>query len=151
MINFIKKQSIGAWFVLGGIIMSLVAVIIYISTSTVGFLSGTQVNAIPIVFSFIAMIALLLTFIFAEKLGKKISGPIIVVSAILLVVSLAVFIAERITLIADVFFIPVNYPEAEGDALYTSIAGFVIYGISIIALSVGSYFKSVRKVDSVNI
>ena len=58
-------------------------------------------------------------------------------------------IDERKTLAADVYFIPVNYPQAEADALYLGIVGVAFYIVSIITLVVSSMIgiegKEVKK------
>lgn len=49
------------------------------------------------------------------------------------------FVMTRVTLAADVYFIPVNYPAAEADALHISIAGVACYLLADIVLIVEAF------------
>lgn len=52
----------------------------------------------------------------------------------MLLVSFYFFVMGRVKLAADVYFIPVNYPVAEAQALYISLVGVVFYLISLVML-----------------
>ena len=56
-----------------------------------------------------------------------------------LIGSFAVFVLARVSLAADVYFIPVNYPASEATALHISIVGAVCYLVGIVALIVEGF------------
>lgn len=109
--NFIKKQTVFGWVTLGAAVLGLVAMIVYIVSGTTGYMDGQPLAALPIVFTVISILGLGALFAVADKLDRRIVGGILFVIDILLAVSLCLFIADRVQLFADVYFIPVNFPE----------------------------------------
>lgn len=73
-----------------------------------------------------------------------VSGAMLFVAVVLNAVSVCLFVVSRIQIIADVWFIPVNYPETEGTALSISLAGIVFYLISIAATCVAGFAKKLN-------
>lgn len=143
--NFIKKQTVFGWITLAAAVLGLIAMIIYIVSGTTGYMAGQPVSALPIVFTIIAILGLGAMFAVADKLDRRIVGAILFVIDVLLAVSLCLFITDRVQLFADVYFIPVNYPESEVASLNTSIAGMVFYIITLVGVIVTGFAKQLHK------
>lgn len=120
-------------------LLALIGMIIYIVTSTTGYLASASVNKVPIICS-IAAVILMAVLVFAERKLKAIPADLCVVLAnVLLIVSFAKFCLSRVTLAADVYFIPVNYPQSEETTLNNSIVGVVFYLLAIIMMIVVAF------------
>lgn len=131
-----RKMTKSGWTVCIAALAALAGMIFYIVTSTTGYLATAAVNPLPIICS-AAAIALMLLLVFAEEKQTAILADLCVMgSTVLLIVSFALFCLSRVTLAADVYFIPVNYPASEATALHTSIAGAVLYLAAIIVMIV---------------
>lgn len=143
--NLIKKQNVFGWVALAAAVLALIGMILYITTSTTGFMAGQDMSALPIVFSLIAIIALVITPLFSDRLDGRVVGGILFAVVLLLVVSFCVFINARVQLFADVYFIPVNYPEGEGTALNASIVGYVFYVLALVATIVAGFADKLHK------
>ena len=78
-------------------------------------------------------------------MGAKLSGTAVDVmmlfSIVLLLYSFYEFVIGRVSLAADVYFIPVNYPASEATALHISLAGIALYVIADIAVIVAAFMK----------
>ena len=125
-----KKTSIFAT------VTALAALVIYLATSLTGYLAGSAMNIWPIVLT-VAAIALLFA---ADKMkASAVKDIVIVLTGMALIGSLSFFAMNRVTLAADVWFIPVNHPEAEDTTLYWSLAGVVLYLISFVTVTVKAF------------
>lgn len=120
---------------------ALVGMIIYIVTSVTGYLAASAVNPWPIICTLVCMVLLGAAAFVGEKVTPLIMDLMIAAGLVMLLVSFYVFVMSRVSLAADVYFIPVNYPEAEAAALHISIAGVVFYLIALIALIVEGFRK----------
>ncbi len=121
------------------LVLVIAGLVIFCITSYTGYLSGTSVNVLPIVFSIIAVLALGVDVVMGDRLSTVVRDLLVVLASAVVVASFAMFIWARITLAADVYFIPVNYPAAEETALHISIAGAVCYLIAEILLIVEAF------------
>lgn len=121
------------------LVLAIIGLVIYMMTSLTGYLAGTAMNVLPIVFTVIAVVALLADIVMAGKLPSVARDAMVVIASALLVASMAIFIMARVTLAADVYFIPVNYPATEADALHISIAGAACYLLADIVLIVEAF------------
>lgn len=137
--TFKERQTKGSICLLTSIILALIGFIIFIVSSTTGYLAGNQINLGVLITSIIALVFGTLLFIFKDS-TEKYDTLISIVIGLLLSVSVCLFIFSRKHLAADVWFIPVNYPEAEETALWVSIVGVGFYILSIIALALSSIF-----------
>lgn len=126
-----KKTSIFAT------VTALAALVIYLVTSLTGYLTGTAMNIWPIVLTVVAIVLLFA----ADKMKKPsaVKDIVIVLTGLALIGSLSFFAMNRVTLAADVWFIPVNRPETEDVALYWSLAGVVLYLISFVTVTVKAF------------
>ena len=105
------------------LVLAVAGLAVYIVTSTTGYLAGTAMNVLPIVLTVVAVAALVVDIALGSRLPAVVRDLCVVGASALLAASIALFVMARVTLAADVYFIPVNYPAAEADALHISIAG----------------------------
>ncbi|MCD8307937.1 MAG: sodium:proton antiporter [Clostridia bacterium] len=143
--NTIKKMNAFGWVSIAAGVLALVGLIIYIVSSVTGYMSGQKVNALPIVFAIIAIILLVGAPLLAGKVDSRILPVADLVAGVLLIIGACVFINTRVSLFADIYFIPVNYPASEEASLSISLAGMIFYIISFVAACVpvfaGSFLK----------
>lgn len=137
--NFLSKLGKDGTAIGVSAVLSLVGLIIYIVSATTGFLAGQDVNALPIVFSILAILIDAVIMVKGDSLGSLIKGVLMIAVAALLAVIFAQFILARLTVFADVWFIPVNYPAAEGTALTASMTGIIFYILSFVAVAVAGF------------
>lgn len=124
------------------LVLAVAGLAVYIVTSTTGYLAGTAMNVLPIVLTVVAVAALVVDIALGSRLPAVVRDLCVVGASALLAASIALFVMTRVTLAADVYFIPVNYPAAEADALHISIAGVVCYLLADIALIVEAFAAS---------
>ncbi len=143
-----KKITASGIIYLVSIVLALAGFIVYLVNSTNGYLAGTKLNGWIISLSVIAIVLGFLLFIFRNSM-EGYESIVMIVIGVLLAVSVCLFIDERKSLAADVYFIPVNYPAAEADALNVGIVGVAFYIVSIITLVVSSMMgiEGKEKVD----
>lgn len=125
-----KKTSIFAT------VTALAALVIYLATSLTGYLAGSAMNIWPIV---LTVAAIVLLFAADKMKASAVKDIVIVLTGMALIGSLSFFAMNRVTLAADVWFIPVNHPEAEDTTLYWSLAGVVLYLISFVTVTVKAF------------
>lgn len=92
MLEWIKKQGVATWVLLAGAILTVVSMILYIVNSTTGYFAGSDVNALPIVFSVIAVLLICAIIAFSGKINHAVFDVLLVVIAVLLAVCIAQFI-----------------------------------------------------------
>lgn len=107
---------------------------VYGVTSLTGYLAATATNSMPLVLTLIALVCIAARQFAGAKLPAIVSDLLLVGAAVCLIGSFSIFVMARVSLAADVYFIPVNYPAAEATALHISIVGAVCYLVGIIAL-----------------
>lgn len=121
----------------------LVGLGFYLFTSLTGYLANSAMNTFPIVCTIAALAALAVLFLRGNGMGQISRDLLVLCAGVLLIVSLALFIMGRVSLAADVHFIPVNYPAAEETTLNLSIIGAVFYLISILGAIVAAFQKEI--------
>lgn len=139
---FFKKQTVASYSLLASFVLGLVGFIIYLVNSTTGFLAGQPVDALLIALTIVALLLIVLEFTLHDKLemfNGVINDVILVAIGVLFAVSCCLFINGRVSLAADVYFIPVNYPAAEQSALNVGIVGVVFYALAMIASAVAAF------------
>lgn len=110
---------------------AIVGVIFYNITAYTGFLTGSATNMMP---TLLTIVVVCITGIyFKMNKASTVSDVMIVAMVVLYAVILAVFVLERVSLMADIYFIPVNYPEAEEVALNLSFVGIGCYMIATVS------------------
>lgn len=142
MKDFLKKQTIASYSLLAALVLGFVGFIIYLVNSTTGYLVGTEVDGWLIALTIIAFLLIVAEFVFHDKIDMYnglFNDIILIVIGVLFAVCFSLFIVDRLTLAADVWFIPVNYPAAEESALNVGIVGVVFYGLATIATAVTAF------------
>ena len=112
-------------------VASVIGLAVYGYTSMVGYLAASATSTLPVVLTVAALVCLALR----QFAGRK----LLVAANICLIGSFAVFVLARVSLAADVYFIPVNYPASEATALHISIVGAVCYLVGIVTLIVEGF------------
>lgn len=139
-----RSLTKSGWMICAAMITALAGMIIYIVTSTTGYLAGSTLDPLPIIFTALAILLACALVGATRKLKPLLIDLFVVASTVLIIVSFALFLLARVRLAADIYFIPVNYPKAEEVALNTSAVGFVCYLISIITMIIAAFSDKIR-------
>lgn len=115
---------------------ALAGFVFYLVTSFTGYLAQSTVNPIPVICSVAALVLLCACWFAGKSLSPLLRDLLTVAAGVLLIVNFVFFALSRVSLAADVYFIPVNYPKAEETALYLSLVGIALYLVSIITMIV---------------
>lgn len=137
-----SKQNEKSFKIVGlAAILTLAGLIVYIVTSVTGYLAASSVNVVPIVTSAAAIIIMLAICFANQKISGSIVDLMMLFSVALLLYSFYEFVIGRVSLAADVYFIPVNYPASEATALHISLVGILLYVIADIALIAAAFMR----------
>ncbi len=120
---------------------ALVGLVIYLVTSFTGYLANAAVDPKPIIFTIVAVAALAVLLWKGDSLMPILGDGLLLLAGLFLIASFAAFVLGRVTLAADVYFIPVNYPAAEETALIISFVGLGCYLVGIIAAVCACFAK----------
>ena len=115
---------------------ALAALVIYLVTSLTGYLKGSAMNIWPVV---LTVAAIVLLFAADKMKPSALKDVVIVLTGFALIGCISFFAMDRVKLAADVWFIPVNRPETEDVALYSSLAGVALYLISFVTVTVKAF------------
>lgn len=118
---------------------AIAGLIIYLITSLTGYLAASTFNAVPVICTAVAVAALAAVIFAGGKLTGLVRDIAAALAGVMLLISLYQFVLARVSLAADVYFIPVNYPAAEATALHISIVGAVLYLAAYIALIAAAF------------
>lgn len=146
----LKKQTSGSICLITSIVFALIGFIIFIINSTTGYLAGSQIQFGTLILSIIALVFGVLLFLFRNSM-EKYETLISIVIGLFLSIATVLFVESRVYLAADVWFIPVNYPESEEVALWISIAGVASYVLSIITLAISTTLGIESKKEEIKI
>lgn len=142
MKKVINKSNLILWI---AAIAALVGMIIYIVTSVTGYLADAVMNPMPVICTVIAIIIAAFAAVGEEKVNAVVYDILIVLINVMLLVSFYWFILGRVSLAADVYFIPVNYPASEASALHISIVGAAFYLVADIVMIVTAFAKKKKQ------
>ena len=142
MKKVINKSNLLLWI---AAIAALIGMIIYIVTSVTGYLADAAMNPMPVICTVIAIIIAIFAAVGEEKVNAVVYDILIVLINVMLLVSFYWFILGRVSLAADVYFIPVNYPASEASALHISIVGAALYLVADIVMIVTAFAKKKKK------
>lgn len=142
MKKVINKSNLILWI---AAIAALIGMIIYIVTSVTGYLADAAMNPMPIICTVIAIIIAIFAAVGEEKVNAVVYDILIVLINVMLLVSFYWFILGRVSLAADVYFIPVNYPASEASALHISIVGAALYLVADIVMIVTAFVKKKKQ------
>lgn len=135
------------------ILGAAVTLVLYLLTTTTGYLAGAVTSPWPWLLSALTICLLVADILIGSRLPGVVRDLLVIGSLGALLVSFAQIIVARIPLAADVYFNPVNYPAAEEVALNLSIYALVGCLVGIISLVVAAFLprelaSSVRLVES---
>ena len=142
MKKVINKSNLLLWI---AAIAALIGMIIYIVTSVTGYLADAAMNPMPVICTVIAIIIAIFAAVGEEKVNAVVYDILIVLINVMLLVSFYWFILGRVSLAADVYFIPVNYPASEASALHISIVGAALYLVADIVMIVTAFAKKKKQ------
>lgn len=117
----------------------VIGLAVYGYTSLTGYLAASATSTLPVALTLAALVCLALRQFAGDKMPAILSDVLLVAADVCLIGSFAVFVLARVSLAADVYFIPVNYPASEATALHISIVGAVCYLVGIVALIVEGF------------
>ena len=117
----------------------VIGLAVYGYTSLTGYLAASSTSTLPVALTLAALVCLALRQFAGDKMPAVLSDVLLVAADVCLIGSFAVFVLARVSLAADVYFIPVNYPASEATALHISIVGAVCYLVGIVALIVEGF------------
>ena len=138
MLNWIKKQSIAAWIILGAAIFALIGLIIYSVNSTTGVMQSVTLDVEPIIYSVLAIVLLAGIIAANGKVPQWVISAAMVVVVVFLALSIGDFIYNRTDVAGNQWFIPdLDTPE-QGKCLNVAIASVVFYVLSVIAVIAAS-------------
>jgi hypothetical protein len=144
MLNFFKKLNVASWLAFASVLAVLVAVIIFLINSTTGYLAGQPVDMLITLFSFLAAAVIVCTVVLYNRFSKF-ADIGLAVAVVFLIVCIVRLVLIRTIIFEDVYFIPVNYPKAQGVATIVTIVAAVFYLISLGCLIASSFFKRLTK------
>lgn len=146
MLNWLKKLGVAGYASILGAVFSLVAMIIYIVNSTTGYLAGSSVNALPIIFAILAILLFVVKVALPEKLQNHwLDSFILLAAVVLLSVSICVFVDARTDVAGNQWFIPGMATDAQGACLSVAIAGVVFYVLAVVAAIVAGFCGTKKK------
>lgn len=137
-----NKQSEKAFKFVGlAAICALVGLIIYIITSVTGYLAASKLDVMPVITTLGAILLMAALFLKGDKLTGAAADIVMLASIVLLLYSFYEFVIGRVSLVADVYFIPVNYPASEKTAVYISLVGIMFYIIADIMMITAGFMR----------
>lgn len=149
--KFIKKQSVWSWVFIGSLVFALIGFIIYLATSNAGFLAGRVIPSatLTIATTCVALVVGIAYWVVKNfiKLPSLVEDIVLIVVGVLLSISIMGFILGRVDVAADVWFIPVNYPQSEADTLNNAIIGIAFYFVSLVGVIVSCFGGKLNKVE----
>lgn len=140
------KLDLRSIFSLVSSFLVLIGLIIYLVNSTTGYMAGQKIDPWIIVTSIFALILSALPIFVGDKI-KWLNPVIAIVDGLLISLAICLFVLSRTQIAADIWFIPVNSPKAEADALYTSLVGVIFYILALISVAV--YFFIPEKKEAI--
>lgn len=126
-------------------VFALVGLVFYLVTSMTGFLAGTAMNLLPVLCTVAAILLALIVALVGDKLPAVILDLAVAAAALLVIGGFALFALGRVSLVADVYFIPVNYPQAEAAALNLSFVGLGCYAVAVVAMVAAAFSGKLTK------
>lgn len=139
-----ESKKKGSLLIVIAALAALIGLVIYVVSSYTGYLATSTADMRPIVFSVLALVLLVILYVMGGKLPGLYYTVLLWAAAVLVIASFGYFAMFRVSLAADVYFIPVNYPAAEEIALKISIGGIAGYVVSILMLILEGFFGKER-------
>lgn len=118
---------------------TLIGLMVYLVNSTTGYMAGQGLSALVIALSVVAIVALAARAFAGNRLPAVLNDVLLIGAEVLLLVSFAQFVLERVRLATDIYFIPVNYPASEQTSLNVALIGVACYLVAILLLVVKAF------------
>lgn len=134
-----NNTKTSARFALAAAVLGLIGLAVYLVNTLTGYMAGRGVNVLLVVASVVAVAALGARALRPEALGPLVTGGLLMGGAVLLILSFALFALGRVTIVADVYFLPVNYPQSEQTSLFVAFAGLAVYLLTILTTAVAAF------------
>lgn len=135
----LKQQGKSPALLLASAVVSAAGLMVYLVNTLTGYMAGRGLNVTVVAATTVAIIALVADAVSMDKLNDITIDGIMVGAAVLQIIGFLFFVLDRVSIVADVYFLPVNYPAAEETALNISIVGFVLYILAIILAAVAAF------------
>ncbi len=132
--------------------LTLIGLVVYIYTNVTGYFEGQSPNVWLVIMSILSIGILIFVTVRKTTLSTLVRDALLVVADILLLASFMVFVMQRVQLVADIYFIPVNHPSSENLSLNISFVGLAFYIVSIIVMIIVGFTRdhSVAAIDKAN-
>lgn len=141
--SFLKKQSVGFYFIILTVILAAAGTIAYVINSGTDYFSNLGINSGIMACLIIAIILELIMVIGSNTMGQnRILDLIPVVSGVLLMVAFMLFISARVAGIASSMSFERNASTMSD--MMSAVAGIVLCFLAVIFNIVGSFFKVVK-------
>ncbi len=144
MKNFLAKQTIWSYLLLGATILLIPGFIIFMVNSTTGFMKGSALSPLVVSLSIIAFLLGIALAAFGEKAGKF-AGIFYLLFAAMIAISIAGIAWSVESIVADIFFIPVNHPESEDTSWALAVTSLVFYSLSFLAATASCFGAKLYK------
>ena len=155
--NFIAKQTVGAWMTLGAIVLTLVGAILYGVNTSSGYYTDV-VSASLVACTVIAMIAMVAVLVLSQFGFDGLVGKVVGIAVDLLKIvvpmlrflALFGFVSTRIEGLAYIYgsneeiLATIQTPENLGST-YVAITGFVFYGIAAVVAVAAAFFRAKKE------
>ncbi len=142
--NMIKKQTVFGWLSAAAGVLALVALIVYCVNSDTGYFANQTTDSLPIAFAVISIVLLIGAPIVADKMDSRIAPVFVLIAAVLMSTAACVYIWDRLSLFADMWFIPLDPPAKEAAALAPTMCGIIFYFVSAV-VAVAACFGKLNK------
>lgn len=139
MTEKIKKLGAAAYPALIAAAAAIVGLIIYIVNATTGYMAGRELNFLIVAATLVSIVLLAAAVLCADRLDGKVVDLMLVLAGVLLIVGFSLFILDRVSIIADIYFLPVNYPDSEAATMNSALAGFVLYLLGIVMTTAAAF------------
>lgn len=125
----------------GAAVAAFVAMVIYVITSVTGYLASSSWSLIPVVCTVLAVALLFMVIVTEKKQWGFIMDLANYAALVLILISFYYFVVARVALVADVYFIPVNYPASEATAVHISLIGVGLYVLADVLMIIVGFLK----------
>ena len=138
MKNILAKQTIWSYLLLAAAVLLIPGFIIFLINSTTGYLYGSNLSVLVVIMSIVGILGGIALVLFGDKLGKF-AGIGYVLVAACAAISIAGIAWTVEAVVGDIYFIPVNHPEAEDKTWSLAIVTLVFYSLSFLAATVACF------------
>ena len=135
----IKKLGGASYPAMIAAVVAIISLIVYIVNATTGYMSGREMNFLIVIATLVSIVLLAAVVLCADRLDNKVVDLMLVLAGVLLIVGLSLFILDRVSIIADIYFLPVNYPDSEAATMNSALAGFVLYLLGIVMTAASAF------------